>query len=146
MHPSPGLAHFQAFAATDIFRCILKAINYWKLEVINYWKLEAINYWKLEAINYWKLEATDYWKLEVINYWKLEATDYWKLEATNYWGSEGLVILPHLYLQWWSGCGLLPGTGRGHLVWGTGGSRATHQTPADTPPSANHVKETEGGR
>ena len=50
MHLSPSLAHFQAFAATDIFRCILKAINYWKLEVTDYWKLEATNYWGSEGL------------------------------------------------------------------------------------------------
>ena len=57
MHPSPSLARFQAFAATDIFCCILKEINYWKLEATNYWKLEATNYWKLEATNYWDSEG-----------------------------------------------------------------------------------------
>ena len=42
MHLSPSLAHFQAFAATDIFRCILKVINYWKLEATNYWGSEGL--------------------------------------------------------------------------------------------------------
>ena len=53
MNISLGLYRHASFTQPRSFPgfcCILKPINYWRLEAINYWRLEAINYWRLKRL------------------------------------------------------------------------------------------------